>query len=107
MSVVLPLVVLAAEVEVRCPTPRRAGRELTRSRRRSLTLQLEEARKDSELPQVNRAEMEVEQIQDHPMTGGASSSSGLATSGQEPVQWQVPVLTRGRWRPLNSLAAGG
>ena len=88
---VLPLVVLAAKFEVRRPTPRRAGTDLTRSRRRKkLDRQLEEARKDSELQQVNTVEMDVEQTQDHPMTGGASSSSKPATSGQETVPVASP-----------------
>ena len=72
-------------------------------KKKKLDMQPEEARKESELPQVNTVEMEVEQPQEHPMTRGASSSSGVATSGQ----WQVPVLTRCKWKSLNRLAARG
>ena len=92
MSMVLLRVVLDANIE-----------------KKKLDRQLQEARKESELPQVSTVEMEVEQPQEYPMTSGASSSSGVATSGQE-----VPVASRsshevqmeivepsGSWRPLD------
>ena len=45
---------------------------------------------ESELPQVNTVEMDVEQPQKQPTMGEASSSSGLATSGQEAVPLPCP-----------------
>ena len=44
---------------------------------------LEEAMRNAESPPVIAAEMEVEQPREQPSTGGASSSSAQAQSGQE------------------------
>ena len=52
---------------------------------KKLDKQLEEATRNAEPPLVNTVEVEVEQPQELPMTGGASSSSGPAPSGQEAV----------------------
>ena len=56
--------------------------EEIRRNREEEARQLEEATRDTEPPLVSTVEMEVEQPQEHPMTGGASSSSGPATSRQ-------------------------
>ena len=89
------LVVLAVKAEERCHTLKKCRTRFDAIEKKKLDRQLEEARKDSELPQVNTVEMEVEQTQDHPMTGGASSSSGPATSGQEAVPVASPTFSRG------------
>ena len=79
-------------------------------KKKKLDRQLEEARKESELPQVNTVEMEVELPQEHPMTRGASRSSGVATSGQAAVPVASPsshevqmeiVESSGSKRPLD------
>ena len=69
--------------------------------------QLEEATRDAEPPQVSTAEMEVEQPQEHPTTGGASSSSDWRHPVRRLYRCQVPVLMRCGWKSLNRLAAGG
>ena len=51
---------------------------------------MEEATRNAEPPLVSIAEMEMEQPQELPMTGGASSSSGLAPSGREAVPLPSP-----------------
>ena len=53
--------------------------------KKKLDKQLEEATKNAEPPLVSTAEMEVEQLQELPMTGRASSSSGPAPSGRDAV----------------------
>ena len=80
MGTALLLVTLAAKVEGWRPTKKHAGRGSTHFEKKKLDKQLEEARKDSQLPQANavpeEVEMEVGQIQDLPQTSIASSSSG-------------------------------
>ena len=58
--------------------------------KRKLDIQLEEATRNAEPPLVNTVEMEVEQPQEQLSTGGASSSSGPAPSGQEAVPLPSP-----------------
>ena len=58
--------------------------------KRKLDKQLEEATRNSEPPPVSTVEREVEQPQELPSTGGASSSSGPAPSGQEGVPLPCP-----------------
>ena len=70
-----------------------------------LDRQLEEATRSAEPPPVIAAEINVEQPREQPSTGGASSSSVPAQSGQEAVLFQVPVLTKYGWRLLNRPAA--
>ena len=50
--------------------------------KRKLDKQLEEATRNAEPPPVSTVKMEVEQPQEQPSSGGASSSSGPAPSGQ-------------------------
>ena len=51
--------------------------------KRKLDKQLEEATRNAEPPPVSTVKMEVEQPLEQPSSGGASSSSGPAPSGQE------------------------
>ena len=83
------LVVLAVKVEVRCHS------ETCRKRcdaieKKKLDKQMEEAVRNAEPALVCTVEMEVEQPQMHPMTGGASSTSGPEPSGQEAVPLRSP-----------------
>ena len=58
--------------------------------KRKLDKQLEEATRNAEPPPVSTVEKEVEQPQELPSTGGASSSSGPVPSGQEAVPLASP-----------------
>ena len=58
--------------------------------KRKLDKQLEEATRNAEPPPVSTAEMEVEQPQEQPSTGGASSSSGPEPSSKEAVALPSP-----------------
>ena len=53
--------------------------------------QLEESTRNAEPPLVSTVEMEVEQPQQQPMTGGASSSCGPAPSCQEALPLPSPI----------------
>ena len=58
--------------------------------KKKLDKQMEEAVRNAEPPPVIAAEMDVEQPREQPSTGGASSSSAPAPSGQEAVRLSSP-----------------
>ena len=66
-----------------------------------LDKQPEEATRNAEPSPVIAAEMDVWLPCEQPSTGGASSSSAPAQSGQGAVPLSSPVLTKYEWRLLN------
>ena len=84
------LVVFAVKAEERCHTLKSAGRGFESIEKEKLDKQLDEVTRNSEPPPVIAAEMDVEQPREQPSTGGASSSSAPAQSGQEAVPLSSP-----------------
>ena len=69
--------------------------------KKKLNKQLEEATRNAEPPLVGTVEMEVEQPQEHPMTGGAASSSGPTGGGTVAARMEITESSGSR-RPLES-----
>ena len=87
-----------------------------KSRRRSSTNGLRKRQQESlNLPQETVHEMDVEQAQEQPLTGGASSSSGPVAPVQEaapmasPSSHEVRMVetSRSNTRPLEEVVDGG
>ena len=92
-SMVSLLVVFAVKAEERCHTLKRGLNQLKKEK---LDKQLEEATRNAEPPRVIAAEMDVEQPREQPSTGGASSSSVPAQSGQKAVPLSSPSTHEAR-----------